>query len=91
MHVYVESETMISLKTAIAKDKTNWIIETKGREDIEVQLKDNSAINWCKTATQLTGAEWKYIKVPQKEFDQLHPDNFEELVAVVNPPTLFER
>lgn len=75
---------------AIADDNTNWIIETKGREDIEVKLKDNAAINWCNTATPLTGEQWQYIKVPQKEFEQLHPDNFEELVAVVNPPTLFD-
>jgi type III restriction enzyme len=75
---------------ATTKDKTNWIIETKGREDIEVRLKDNAAINWCNTASQLTGQSWQYIKVPQKEFDQLHPDDLEELVAVINPPTLFD-
>jgi type III restriction enzyme len=75
---------------AIVDDNTNWIIETKGREDIEVRLKDNAAINWCKTATELTKGNWKYIKVPQKEFEQLHPDSFEELLAVLNPPTLFD-
>ncbi len=75
---------------ATTTDKTNWIIETKGREDVEVRLKDNAAINWCNTATQLTGKTWQYIKVPQKEFEQLHPDDLEELVAVLNPPTLFE-
>lgn len=74
---------------AIADDNTNWIIETKGREDIEVRLKDNAAINWCKTATELTKENWKYIKVPQKEFEQLHPDTFEELLVVLNPPTMF--
>jgi type III restriction enzyme len=63
-----------------------WIIETKGREDIEVKLKDNAAVNWCKVATELTDSTWEYIKVPQKEFEQLHPDSFEELVAVINPP-----
>ncbi len=75
---------------AIADDNINWIIETKGREDIEVRLKDNAAINWCNTATELTGEIWKYIKVPQKDFEQLHPDNFEELVVAVNPPKHFE-
>lgn len=75
---------------AIADDNTNWIIETKGREDIEVRLKDNAAINWCKTATELTKENWKYIKVPQKEFEQLHPDSFEKLLAVLNLPTLFD-
>ncbi|MDM7988094.1 MAG: DEAD/DEAH box helicase family protein [Smithella sp.] len=69
---------------AIAKDNINWIIETKGREDIEVRLKDNAAINWCKTATELTSENWEYIKVPQKEFEQLHPDNFEDLLIALN-------
>ncbi len=75
---------------AIAEGNTNWIIETKGREDVEVILKDNAAINWCKSASELTKTAWKYIKVPQKEFEQLHPDTFEELLTVLNPPTLFE-
>lgn len=68
----------------------NWIIETKGREDIEVRLKDNAAINWCKTATELTKENWNYLKVGQKEFEQLHPDTFEELLAAIKPPTLFD-
>ena len=75
---------------AIADDKTSWIIETKGREDIEVRLKDNAAISWCKTATELTKVKWEYLKVPQKEFEQLHPDTFEELLAAINLPTLFD-
>ena len=75
---------------AITADKTNWIIETKGREDIEVRLKDNAAINWCKTASELTGEKWNYLKVLQKDFEGMHADNFEELLAGINPPTLFE-
>lgn len=74
---------------AISEDDTNWIIETKGREDIEVKLKDNAAINWCKVASELTDSSWQYIKVPQKEFEQLHPDSFEELFAAINPVSLF--
>jgi len=34
-----------------------------------VKLKDAAAINWCSNASQLTGTEWKYLKVPQKEFE----------------------
>ena len=75
---------------AIAEDGTKWIVETKGREDIEVRLKDNAAMNWCKAATELTKEQWRYLKVPQKEFEQLHPETFEELVAGINPPTLFD-
>lgn len=39
----------------------------------------------CKTATMLTGENWGYLKVQQKEFEQLNPGNFEELISVVNP------
>lgn len=74
---------------ALHEDGSRWIIETKGREDIEVKLKDNAAINWCNTATELTTEKWNYLKVLQKDFEQLHPDNFDELLAGVNPPTLF--
>ncbi len=75
---------------AVAENGTKWIVETKGREDIEVRLKDNAAMNLCKAATELTKEEWKYLKVPQKEFEGLHPDTFEELIAGINPPTLFD-
>lgn len=75
---------------AVNNDGSHWIIETKGREDIEVKLKDNAAINWCKTASELTKENWNYIKVPQKEFEQLHPENFSELIAALNPPALSE-
>jgi len=75
---------------AISDLNVNWIIETKGREDVDVALKDNAAMNWCRIATELTDKQWEYIKVPQKEFEQLHPETFEELIAVINPPTLFQ-
>jgi len=75
---------------ALHEDGSRWIIETKGREDVEVKLKDNAAINWCNTATELTKENWNYLKVLQKEFEALHPDNFEELLAGINPPTLFD-
>jgi len=61
---------------AISDLNVNWVIETKGREDVEVALKDNAALNWCRIATELTNTKWEYIKVPQKEFEQLHPETF---------------
>ena len=61
-----------------------WIIETKGREDIEVALKDQAAVNWCGNATQLTKYTWHYLKVKQDEFEKLHPDSFLELLAALD-------
>ena len=60
-------------------DKEFCIIETKGREDVEVALKDQAAQNWCKNATKLTKFNWQYLKVKQHDFEKLHPDSFKEL------------
>lgn len=61
------------------KDNSHWLVETKGREDVEVALKDRAAELWCENATNLTKTNWQYLKVPQKEFEGLHPTDFEEL------------
>lgn len=56
----------------LKKGKTiNWIIETKGFEDENVQYKDAETENWCKVATKHTGIEWKFLKVPDKFFKGL--------------------
>ena len=57
----------------------HWLIETKGREDIDVALKDEAARYWCDNATELTGTDWHYLKVRQSTFEQLQPADFQEL------------
>lgn len=64
------------------KDNSHWLVETKGREDMEVAMKDKAAELWCENATNLTKTNWQYLKVPQKEFEGLHPSDFEELLNV---------
>ena len=66
------------------KDESHWLVETKGREDVEVALKDKAAELWCENATTLTKTNWQYLKVPQKEFEQLHPEDFEELTIGIS-------
>lgn len=68
----------------------NWLIETKGMEDVNVKMKDIAAQNWCEKATELTGTSWSYLKVLQKDYEALHPDSFSELLSVLKPPTLFD-
>jgi type III restriction enzyme len=65
-------------------NEEHWIIETKGREDIEVKQKDNAAINWCKNASELTDTQWKYLKVSQRVFEELNPETFSELLTVIS-------
>ncbi len=56
------------------------LVETKGREDIEVRNKDRAAHTWAQAATNLTGSEWRYVKVLQKDFQDLTPATFADCV-----------
>ncbi len=62
-----------------AEDGGMWLVETKGTETVEVAHKDRAATLWCENATMLTGGEWRYLKVPQKEFGKLQPSEFLDL------------
>jgi type III restriction enzyme len=67
---------------AVTTDGIHHLIETKGREDVDVSFKDRAAALWCENATLLTGQAWAYLKVPQKEFEKLHPGEFCDLLAL---------
>lgn len=69
-------------------DNKHWLIETKGREDVEVKLKDEAAKIWCENATFLTDIDWNYLKVLQKDFESLHPTSFGELKIALCQPEL---
>ncbi len=67
---------------AVTKDGVHHLIETKGREDIDVKHKDRTAQLWCENATMLTGTTWEYQKILQKGFEKLQPVDFEDLIAL---------
>ena len=69
-------------------DGTHHLVETKGREDVDVANKDRAAILWCENATRLTGTQWQYVKVPQKEFERLRPDGFADLMVFEQTPMI---
>ena len=64
---------------AVTTDGKHYLVETKGREDVDVANKDRAASLWCENATRLTRTSWEYIKVPQKEFEKLRPSEFEDI------------
>lgn len=77
----------------VDQDGVSYLVETKGLEDIEVASKDRSAALWAEHATKLTGQEWRYVKVLQKDFHELAPASFADCVylAATQPkPDLFE-
>lgn len=45
-----------------------YVVETKGLETTEVPRKDQRMAAWCKSATELTGDDWRYVKVPDAIF-----------------------
>ena len=71
---------------AVLADGSHYLLETKGREDLDVQHKDRAARLWCEHATTLTGTPWQYVKVPQKAFEAMQPHRFEDLVYLDDGP-----
>ena len=66
---------------AVTDDGTHYLIETKGLEDVNVANKDRAAELWCENATLLTGTPWRYIVVPQAEYNHLQPTQFEDILV----------
>ncbi|HLF27834.1 MAG TPA: DEAD/DEAH box helicase family protein [Anaerolineae bacterium] len=71
---------------AVLSEGKHYLVETKGREDVDVANKDRAAMLWAENATRLTSANWQYIKVPQKEFEKLQPDAFADLLVFAQTP-----
>jgi type III restriction enzyme len=74
----------------VARDTNGgfWLLETKGAEDVDVEHQDRAATLWCEAATALTGRQWRYVLVRQKEFESLRPTSLAEL-SVLQAPSLF--
>jgi len=68
----------------IKTDEGVVIVETKGREDVDVQFKDKRAREWCKFATKLTKRSWSYLRIDQKAFQGRVWHRFSDLVTKNN-------
>ncbi len=60
-----------------------FIIETKGREDVDVKYKDERIRLWCEDTTKMTGNNWFYIKVKQESFENYRFRSIKELVLTL--------
>jgi type III restriction enzyme len=49
--------------------EVNWIIETKGRVWEGTTAKDEAIFEWCERVSEATGADWRYMRVNQTEFE----------------------
>lgn len=60
--------------------EVNWIIETKGRVWEGTDAKDEALKTWCERISAATGAEWKYARINQTEFDLNRSRSLEALL-----------
>ena len=61
--------------------KSTYIIETKGREDLDDPLKIERLKQWCKDANgRQKKVTYRMLYVKQEEWDKYTPKNFDELV-----------
>ncbi len=67
---------------AVTAEGRHWVIETKGAETIEVAAKDRAARLWCENATALTGTQWGYVKVAQRDFESTQLADFADLTLL---------
>ena len=66
------------------ENEKHILLETKGRQDIDVSRKAMAAIEWCKTASR-GGVKWQYVFTPQNVMERLTGNKFEELVRSCAP------
>lgn len=72
---------------AEGNETTMWLLETKGREDfdLEVVRKDAHAEWWCSQVTAQSGVTWKYAKLPYRRFHAKWPHTFAQLIEMLKP------
>jgi len=64
-------------------DGRQWIAETKGVEDVQVEHKDARVVQWCRDASAMAGTPWRYLKVPYDVFESSVAITFSEIAAEI--------
>ena len=63
-------------------DGSVFVVETKGREELDVPLKMARLKEWCRDVNQLQSAtRYDFVYVDQPGFDQYKPRSFQDLVG----------
>jgi len=66
------------------KGGTYYLVETKGREDLDVPRKARAAVAWC-AAAAAQAQRWEYLYVPQGVFERLSGETVAELARTCAP------
>jgi type III restriction enzyme len=60
---------------------TMFIVETKGREDVDVATKDLQGKRWAEEVSRRTETKWAFLRVDQAEFEKSRYNKFTELIT----------
>lgn len=66
------------------EDGSYWMVETKGRQDMDVPRKAAAAIEWCKTASK-GKTKWEYMFTPQDIMQGVTGNRFADLARACVP------
>ena len=61
----------------------HFIIEAKGREDVDVEHKDKRIKLWCEDATKLTKSHWYFERIDQEDFEKYRFRSIKELILTL--------
>ena len=67
----------------LTKENGHLIVETKGREDVDVEYKDKRIKLWCEDATKLTMSKWAFKRIDQEDFEKYRFKSVKELVSTL--------
>ena len=57
------------------------VVETKGREDLDVPLKMQRLSQWCEDVNRaVSGVHYDFVYVDQESFDLYRPETFQQLL-----------
>ena len=66
-------------------DASVWVVETKGREELDVPQKMARLLQWCTDATEASkgegGTQYRFVYVDQESFEQHKPSTFAGLAS----------
>ncbi len=65
-------------------EKTHFVLETKGRVDVDVEYKDKRMITWCEDASRITGVDWKFVRIDEEDFRMYNFRSLAELIDALN-------
>ena len=68
-----------------SKNGSYALVETKGREDLDVPRKATAAIDWCEIASKSADNDWQYVFIPQNVMENINSDRFDVLVRASIP------